>query len=115
MLRAPAWTGGFYTRDAEGNPTIVTARMGQRDAQKAGRAVSLARQLRQGEISPAEYMRRIRRIGTINGRLPLQNPAAVAALDAQVAARYRRGQDALGFESGDEAIRRSLALAEGAA
>jgi hypothetical protein len=55
-------------------PMLYTDPLTHADARRAGRVDALARQLRYGEIGPAEYRRRVARMRPIVGQKPLSDP-----------------------------------------
>jgi hypothetical protein len=110
-LRAErAWGASFYARNSVGEPTVISRDMPYRDAQRAGRYMQLTERLVKGRISPQDFRRRVRRLGEIDGRKPLSDPAAVLAIAAEERALRRRGEPRVRWESGKRAVARARQL-----
>lgn len=107
LRREKTWGASFYARSATGDPAIVSRDMSYHDAQKAGRYMKLSEGLVKGRISPQDFRRRLRRMGTIDGRPPLSDPAAVLLLAAEEREYRRRGEPRVRWESGKKAVARA--------
>jgi len=110
LRKERAWGASFYALDAEGYAVVVSCDMSYADAQRAGKYMQLTERLAKGRISPEDFRRRVRRLGRIDGRRPLSDPAAVLAIAGEERALRRRGEPRVTWESGKQAVARARQL-----